>query len=172
MKTGEPPAGVVVFRDEPDVAGGRSFLLLNYGRFWDFPKGHVEKARRRSAAAHWRLDEKRAFAMPINRGLPRTNHLFFSRPAQGPDSQRGRFLPGADKRKHIKLSHEHVGYEFLPFQQATERLTYASAKAILRKARRTSAEMPQSVVGRQNVVITRRNRNCSETAVRLSKAIR
>jgi hypothetical protein len=34
----------------------------------------------------------------------------------------------------VALSHEHVGFEFLPFEQALKRVTYPTAKAVLRAA--------------------------------------
>src|SRR5687767_3658997 len=46
MAREERSAGVVLFRAEraaPPGDDGRLFLLLDYGRYWDYPKGHVEK---------------------------------------------------------------------------------------------------------------------------------
>ena len=54
----ERSAGVVVFRDMPGPSAGRKFLLLNYGRFWDYPKGHVEKGEDDAAAALRELAEE------------------------------------------------------------------------------------------------------------------
>jgi len=34
----------------------------------------------------------------------------------------------------VALSHEHVGFEFLPFEQALKRVTYPTAKAVLKAA--------------------------------------
>jgi hypothetical protein len=36
--------------------------------------------------------------------------------------------------EEVKISGEHVGYEWLPYRQALERLTYKNAKETLRKA--------------------------------------
>ena len=36
--------------------------------------------------------------------------------------------------RDVALSHEHVGFEFLPFEQALKRVTYPTAKAVLRAA--------------------------------------
>src|SRR5690242_13896895 len=44
----ERSAGVVMCYER---TGKRSYLLLNYGKHWDFPKGHVEKGEDDRAAA-------------------------------------------------------------------------------------------------------------------------
>ena len=52
----ERSAGVVVYRQGDD--GARRYLLLDYGRFWDYPKGHVERGEDDEAAALRELAEE------------------------------------------------------------------------------------------------------------------
>jgi len=59
---------------------------------------------------------------------------FFRHPRRGLIRKQVVFFLARTQRKRVKLSHEHVGYAFLPFEQALERLTYPSAKTILRQA--------------------------------------
>src|SRR2546423_729346 len=46
----ERSAGVLVYRIPPRKKDPE-FLLLDYGRYWDFPKGHIEKGEDELAAA-------------------------------------------------------------------------------------------------------------------------
>jgi hypothetical protein len=38
------------------------------------------------------------------------------------------------KEKNVQISFEHIGYEWLPFEEALERLSFQNAKEILKKA--------------------------------------
>ncbi|HUB27232.1 MAG TPA: hypothetical protein VL992_17540 [Tepidisphaeraceae bacterium] len=41
MSIQERSAGFIIFRREGN-AGPRLFLLLDYGKHWDYPKGHLD----------------------------------------------------------------------------------------------------------------------------------
>jgi hypothetical protein len=38
------------------------------------------------------------------------------------------------KEKNVQISFEHIGYEWLPYEEAIKRLTFQNAKEILQKA--------------------------------------
>jgi hypothetical protein len=44
------------------------------------------------------------------------------------------FYLAETKTKEIKISWEHIGYKWLPYQEAFKQLTYKNAKEILKKA--------------------------------------
>ena len=52
----ERSAGVIVFRK--DERRERLYLLLDYGKYWDFPKGHIEAGEDERAAALRELSEE------------------------------------------------------------------------------------------------------------------
>ena len=56
MARSERSAGFIVYRLDDD--GSRKYLLLDYGRHWDFPKGHLEKGEDDLAAAMRELTEE------------------------------------------------------------------------------------------------------------------
>src|SRR5579872_938662 len=62
MARHERSAGFVIYRITP--GGSREYLLLDYGRHWDFPKGHVEKGEDDLTAALRELREETGIVDP------------------------------------------------------------------------------------------------------------
>ena len=139
----ERSAGVVVFRSDPAKPGGRVFLLLDYGRFWDYPKGHVERDEDDESAALRELAEetgiKDASLVP---GFRHEIEYFFRDKRKGLIRKTVVFFLAETSRKRVTLSHEHTGSAFLPFDAARKRLTYASARAVLDAAGAFLGEKP------------------------------
>src|SRR5207247_1721813 len=129
----ERSAGVLLYRNSADDA---HFLLLDYGRYWDFPKGHVEKGEDDLAAAGRELAEETGitdvtFAPDFRHEMT----YFFRHKKKGLIRKTVVFFLGHTDARKIKLSDEHVGGEFLPYEQALERVTYDNAKAALKAAK-------------------------------------
>src|SRR5687768_4242905 len=128
----ERSAGVIVFRSDPSAPGGRVFLLLDYGRFWDYPKGHVEKGEDDETAALRELVEETGIKdASLVLGFRHEIQYFFRDKRKGLIRKTVVFFLAETSRKRIRLSHEHEGSAFLPFDAARKRLTYASARAVL-----------------------------------------
>lgn len=152
MARQERSAGIVLFRADRRVIGGRRFLLLDYGRHWDYPKGHLKKDEDDRAAALRELEEetgiKQAELVP---GFAHPITYFFKDPQHGLVRKTVMFFLAQTRRRRIRLSDEHVGFAFLPYAQAMDRLTYPSAKDVLRAAR-DFLDSPPSHVGGQGIV--------------------
>ncbi len=128
----ERSAGVIVFRDDPD---DRRYLLLDYGRHWDFPKGHVEAGESDLEAALRELAEETGIVdvAPLPGFVRQITYHFRDR--------RGRlvrktvvFFVGATRSAHVILSDEHVGYDYLSASAALARLTFPTARDLLNHA--------------------------------------
>ena len=138
MAREERSAGVVLFRADPAPSGGdggRVYLLLDYGRYWDYPKGHVEKGEDDLTAALRELKEETG--IDDAQLVPDFRHeitYFFRDRKKGLIRKTVVFYLGVTRSAEVTLSHEHVGYAFLPFEEALARLSYPNAKGILQAA--------------------------------------
>src|SRR5215213_804492 len=125
MAREERSAGVVLFRADPNSPGGRVFLLLDYGRYWDFPKGHVEAGEDDLAAAVRELAEETGITDA--RVVPGFRHeivYFFRDRKKGLIRKTVVFFLAEVAGRAVVISHEHVGSEFLRFERAVKQVTY------------------------------------------------
>jgi bis(5'-nucleosidyl)-tetraphosphatase len=128
----ERSAGVVVYR----VCGGaRQYLLLDYGKYWDLPKGHVEKDETDQAAAIRETTEETGITdLALDPSFCHEIEYFF-RDRKGQLIRKTvAFFLGLTEAETVTISDEHVGAEFMPFDQAIKRLKYANAKEVVKLA--------------------------------------
>jgi 8-oxo-dGTP pyrophosphatase MutT (NUDIX family) len=128
----ERSAGVVLFRDVPQ---GRLFLLLDYGSHWDFPKGHVEPGEDDPTAARRELREETGIVdIHFIEGFGKEIGYFFRGRRGGLIKKTVVFFLASTEVEAVTLSNEHVGYAWAMESEAIARLSYANARAILKKA--------------------------------------
>jgi 8-oxo-dGTP pyrophosphatase MutT (NUDIX family) len=130
----ERSAGVVVYRTNGSLPQ-RQYLLLDYGRHWDLPKGHLESGEDEMSAALRELKEETGiedarFAPGFRHEI---SYHFRDRKRRLVHKTVAFFLASTDAET-VTLSGEHVGWAFLDYEQALARLTYASAKRLLEAA--------------------------------------
>jgi len=127
----EKSAGAVVYRIEN---GKPVYLLLHYeGGHWDFPKGNIEKGESVEETAKREIKEETGISdIQFVPGFKTQIEYFFKREG-GTVFKTVDFLIAKTGEKDVKLSFEHIGFEWLPFKEAMERLTYKTAKDLLVK---------------------------------------
>ncbi len=125
-------AGMVIYYEHNKAI---EYLLLHYPYgHWDFPKGHIEEGESPQEAAMRELHEETSLEVFPDDGFQEAISYIFT------DEQKERvqkeviFFVGQALDQHVALSEEHIGYTWLPFDQAYEQLTYDNAKKILKKA--------------------------------------
>lgn len=135
MPRQERSAGFILFRSDPTASGGRVFLLLDYGRHWDYVKGHVEKGETDLQAAIRELQEETGIPAPrVIEGFKHEIEYYFRSAKHGLIQKRVVFFLGETDATEVTLSHEHVGFIFLDYDSAMKRLSYATARDVMRKA--------------------------------------
>ena len=128
----EISAGVILFRQAPEL----HYLLLHYGSgHWDFPKGHIETGEDAQQTARRELKEETGIAEAcFVDGYKQTLRYFFRQKGIGIFKIVIYFLAETDQSE-ISLSHEHIGFDWLPYDLAMARLTFKNSQDLLAKAR-------------------------------------
>ena len=135
MTRQERSAGFVIYRTSP--LGTPEYLLLDYGRHWDFPKGHLERGEDDLAAARRELQEETGItAVSVTPDFHHEITYYFRDRKKGLIRKTVAFFLGETHSEPdaIVLSHEHEAYVFLPFETAVKRVTYPNARQVLKLA--------------------------------------
>jgi len=129
----ERSAGIIVFRRGED--GERRFLLLDYGRYWDYPKGHVEAGEDERDAALRELAEETGISdAELMDDFRHEIAYFFRPPGKGLIRKTVVFFLGEANSEKVTISDEHVGYEWLKGEEALARVKYPTAKEVMKAA--------------------------------------
>ena len=128
----EISAGCVVFVREN---AGLQFLLLHYSKgHWDFPKGHIEENESAEEAMLRELKEETGIAsVKVIPGFEERITYFFKQNGETIKKEVIFFLVES-ATKGVRLSFEHIGYEWLPYKEAVKKVTFNNAKQVLKKA--------------------------------------
>jgi 8-oxo-dGTP pyrophosphatase MutT (NUDIX family) len=111
------------------------YLLLHYeAGHWDFVKGNVEpnESERDTVTRELREETGIVDAHFID-GFREKIEYFYRRQGATVHKEVVFFVIEACSEK-VKLSYEHVGYDWLDYQRAIEKLTFKNAKDALQKA--------------------------------------
>ena len=127
----EKSCGAVVFFTNAQV----KYLLLQYeAGHWDFVKGNVEPNESETETVLRELKEETGIvATRTIEGFRERIQYFYRRQGGTIQKEVVFYLIQADTEK-VELSFEHVGFEWLDYQHALERLTFKNAKDVLQKA--------------------------------------
>ena len=128
----EVSAGVILFNE----LDGR-FLLLNYpSKHWDFVKGKMEKGETPHETAIRETKEETGISdLEFLNGFEEEIEYYFYADKQEIHKKVIFFL-GKTKTSDIILSHEHLDFIWLDFDNALNKITYKNAKNLLRKSKK------------------------------------
>jgi len=151
----EKSAGAIIFRKE----GGKPlFLLLHYPtsprntgeedksssspfaaarvkkEYWGLPKGHIEKKEKLEETAKREVEEEAGLKdIKFIDGFKEQEKYFFTKNRKK-IFKTATYLLAETKTKEIKTSLEHLGFKWLPYEEALKQLTFKNAREILTKA--------------------------------------
>ena len=127
----EVSAGIILINDNKD------FLLLNYpSKHWDFGKGKMEEGEtERETALRETNEETGINDVEFLNGFREEIEYYFRADNQDIHKKVIFFL-GKTKTKDIILSHEHLDFIWLDFNNALNKITYKNAKNLLKKSKR------------------------------------
>jgi len=142
----EKSAGAVIFRKAPfDAAQGKEgkiyYLLLHYPsgaragkNYWDLAKGHVEKGEKELDTARREVEEETGLKdIKFVEGFREWIKYFFR--AKGKNIFKiVTFFLAETETAEVKISSEHMGFKWLPYEEALKQLNFKNAKVILKKA--------------------------------------
>jgi 8-oxo-dGTP pyrophosphatase MutT (NUDIX family) len=141
----EVSAGIVVYRRTKD--GVRYLLLYHGGRYWNFPKGHIEPIHAEGDSAQQEKSLDAALRETEEEtGLQRKDlriDTSFRVVEQYSFVKRGRqvskkviFFLAESKKRMVTISHEHEGFGWFRYRDAHALLEhYKDSEEILRKAK-------------------------------------
>jgi 8-oxo-dGTP pyrophosphatase MutT (NUDIX family) len=133
----EKSAGAVIFRRNKEI----KYLLLHYPSsakapkdYWDFPKGHIEKGEKELETVKREVEEETGLKdIKFVEGFKEWIKYFFRHKGKNV-FKIVTFLLAETKEKEIKISLEHIGYQWLSYKEALKQLKFKNAKEILKKA--------------------------------------
>jgi 8-oxo-dGTP pyrophosphatase MutT (NUDIX family) len=139
-------AGAIVFYRSAE--GQIEYLLLNHGEslersgaeYWNFPKGTMEKGESEIETAKREIQEETGLIdLVFLPKFKKATRYFFR--GMEPEALRNLIFKtvilylAQTESKNIKISDEHLNYEWLPFEQALERIKlFKSSWKVLVKA--------------------------------------
>ncbi len=128
----EKSCGAVVFIKKGDLT---NYLLLKYAAgHWDFVKGNVEPNEKEKETVVRELKEETSITdAKFIDGFREAIAYFYRRQGLKVHKEVVFYLMEANTNK-VELSFEHVGYVWLDYQHAMEKLTFKNAKDTLQKA--------------------------------------
>ncbi|MBC8251259.1 MAG: NUDIX domain-containing protein [Candidatus Nitrosopelagicus sp.] len=127
----EISAGIILFNELDE-----KFLLLNYpSRHWDFVKGKMEKGETPHETAIRETKEETGISDVEFLDCFREEIEYYFYADKQEIHKKVIFFLGKTKTTEIILSHEHLDYIWLKFDNALEKTTYRNAKNLLKKSK-------------------------------------
>jgi len=127
----EISAGAVVFKRNKEI----KYLLLHYeSGHWDFPRGGIEKGEKEKETVEREVKEETGISdLNFVNGFREKISWFYRKEGKIVYKEAIYYL-AETKAKEVKISFEHIGFQWLDYKKALEQLTFKNSKEILKKA--------------------------------------
>ena len=127
----EKSAGAIVYRKEKEPM----FLLLHYEMgHWDFPKGKIESGEKDLETVKREIQEETGIKnIEILKDFKEKIQYYYKLKDELISKEVVFYLARTDAEK-VNLSFEHIGFIWLSYDKALDKLTFKNAKQILKKA--------------------------------------
>lgn len=127
----EKSCGAVVYSKNSEV----NYLLLQYeAGHWDFVKGNVEEGETEKDTTTRELQEETGIVdTKFIDGFREKISYFYKRQGATIYKEVVFFLMETNTT-NVKISFEHIDFEWLPYERAMEKLTFKNARDVLQKA--------------------------------------
>ncbi|NIM44090.1 MAG: NUDIX domain-containing protein [Nitrososphaeria archaeon] len=127
----ERSIGAVIFRREEHPI----YLLLHYkSGHWDFVKGNIEKGEREKETVVRETKEEAGIEDLVFLEGFRDKISYFYRRGNSTVYKEVVFFLAETKTEEVELSYEHIGYQWLRYEEAYEKTTYKNSKKVIQKA--------------------------------------
>lgn len=125
-------AGLVLFRLYQKTA---EYLVIKHPQgHWDVPKGKIEpEETAREAAIRELFEETGLYAKFIPGFQAQTTYQYSDQDGVQCDKQ-VKFFLGKAEEGSVRLSHEHVDFAWLSFDEAVKRITYNNSRLVIKEA--------------------------------------
>jgi len=140
----EKSVGAVVYRKKGDEI--RYLFLFN--NYWGFPKGHPEAGEDEEMTLRRETMEESGISdLEIMKGFRFSNFYFYA--AKGREKEkrlasgkgififkRAVFYLARTEQENVAISHEHIAFKWLGYEEALGYIRYANIRKLFRKAHR------------------------------------
>ena len=129
----ERSAGAILYQES---FSGNLYLLLNYHfGHWDFVKGNIEEGEMLKQTVLREIKEETGISdVNFVDGFEDKIEYYYQRDGELVHKEVIFFLAKTNTN-HVKLSHEHLNFTWLKFNDALQKLTYKTAQNLLKKVK-------------------------------------